>query len=85
MTRYPISEDHLTRTDCPSNLLYQPIPFETEKNIAINDIPLNDAQQNLMTSLIQKNQHIFQDKPGLHNFFSYKFNVKPHEPYKINY
>jgi len=36
-----------------------------------------------MTSLLQNYQHIFQDKPGLHTFFSYKFNVKNHEPYKI--
>lgn len=36
-----------------------------------------------MTSLLNDYQHIFQDKPGLHNSFFYKFNVKPHEPYKI--
>jgi len=36
-----------------------------------------------MTSLLNNYQHIFQDKPGIHKLFSYKFNVKPHEPYKI--
>jgi len=67
----------------PSYSIYQPLPFETGKNLALNDIPLNNSQQSLMTSLLQKYQHIFQDKPGLHKFFSYKFNVKPHDPYKI--
>lgn len=32
----------------PSNLMYQSLPFETEKNLALNDIPLNAYQQNLM-------------------------------------
>lgn len=61
----------------------QPIPLGHEKNIALHDIPLNESQQNLMTSLLQKYKHIFKDKPGLHKFFYCKFNVKPHEPYKI--
>jgi len=36
-----------------------------------------------MTSLLNDYKNIFQDKPGLHISFFYKFNVKPHEPYKI--
>lgn len=36
-----------------------------------------------MACLLHNYQHIFQDIPGLHTFFSYKFNVKPHDPYKI--
>jgi hypothetical protein len=61
----------------------QPIPFKPGKNIALHDIPLNNSQQNLMSSLLQKYQYIFKDKPGLHSFFSYKFNVRIHESYKI--
>ncbi|KAF0731655.1 myb-like protein X [Aphis craccivora] len=36
-----------------------------------------------MTSLLNDYKHICQDKPGLHNFFFYTFNVKPHESNKI--
>jgi hypothetical protein len=61
----------------------QPIPFEPKRNMALIDILLNNSQQNSMSSLLQKYQHIFKDKPGLHSFFSYEFNVKLHEPYKI--
>lgn len=78
-----VSNEFPPLSETPAKSIYQPLPFETEKNIALNDIPLNSSQQNLMTSLLQKYQHIFQDKPGLHKFFSYKFNVKPHDPYKI--
>ncbi|CAI6343011.1 unnamed protein product [Macrosiphum euphorbiae] len=78
-----ISEDLPLLSESPSSSKYNPLPFETEKNIALNDFPLNISQQNLMTSLLQNFQDIFQDKPGLHKFFSYKFNVKPHDPYKI--
>lgn len=77
------SEDSPYMHEHPSNRVYESLPFATENNIALNDIPLTTHQQNLMISLIQKHQPIFQDKPGLHHFFSYKFNVKPHEPYKI--
>lgn len=78
-----ISDEFHLLPEAPSNSRCQPLPFETEENIALNDISLNSSQQNLITSLLQKYQHIFQDKPGLHKFFSYKFNVKPHDPYKI--
>lgn len=78
-----ISEDLPLLSEFPSTLKYNSLPFKTEKNIALNDFPLNTSQQNLMTSLLQDFQEIFQDKPGLHKFFSYKFNVKPHDPYKI--
>jgi len=78
-----ITNDHLTMYEHPSHPIPQIYPFETEKNIALNEFPLNNFQQNLVTSVLQKYQPIFQDKPGLHTFFSYKFNVKPHDPYKI--
>lgn len=78
-----ISENNQIMYERPAHSMYQPIPFEPEKNIALNDIPLNNSQQNLMSSLLQKYHYIFKDEPGLHNFFSYKFNVKIHEPYKI--
>lgn len=75
-------EEHVLYDQLPISLS-PTVPFETEKNIALHDFPLNDSQRNLMTSLIENNKHIFQDKPGLHKFFSYQFKVKPHEPYKI--
>jgi len=78
-----VTDDHLTMYERPSHLIHQTYPFETEKNIALNDFPLSDSQQQLMTSLLQKYDHIFKDQPGLHTFFSYKFNVKPHDPYKV--
>lgn len=77
-----ISEESPLLSEHPYNSIYNPLPFETEKNIALNYISLSDSQKKLMTSLLQNNKHIFQDKPGLHKFFSYKFNVKPHDPYK---
>jgi len=78
-----ISNEFHLLPEASSNSIYQPLPFEIEKNITLNDISLNSSQQYLMTSLLQKYQHIFQDKPGIHTFFSYKFNVKPHDSYKI--
>lgn len=58
-------------------------PFPLTKNIALNDIPLNAQQKHSVDLLIHKYDHIFQDRPGLHNSFSYKFNVCEHQPYKI--
>lgn len=51
-----ITEDHLTMYERPSYPIPQIYPFETEKNIALNEIPLNYSQQNLVTSLLQKYQ-----------------------------
>jgi len=78
-----VTNDPFTMYEGPSHLIDQTYPFGTEKNIALNEIPLNDSQHQLMTSLLQEYDHIFKDKPGLHTFFSYKFNIKPHDPYKI--
>lgn len=59
------------------------LPFPPTKNLAFNDLPLNEQQQHDIDSLLNKYVHIFQDSPGLHNSFSYKFNVCEHKPYKI--
>lgn len=61
----------------------QYFPFESEKNITLEDMSLDDSQKNLKTCLLDNYKHIFQDQPVLHKYFSYKFNVKCHEPYKI--
>lgn len=65
------------------SLITQSSPFESERSIALKDIVLNDNQQSQISSLINKYNGIFQNRPGLHKFFSYKFNVKQHEPYKV--
>jgi len=46
-----ISEEFPMLSEPPTNLIYAPLPFETEKNLALNDLPLNISQQHLMTSL----------------------------------
>lgn len=73
--------------DCQNFLVDQSlersVPFPLTKNVALNDIPLNEQQQIAMDSLINKYAHVFQDRPGVHNSFSYKFNVCEHKPYKI--
>jgi len=66
-----ISDEFPSLSEIPSKSTYQPLPFETDKNIALNGIPLNSSQQNLMTSLRRQYQHIFQNRPGLHKVFSY--------------
>lgn len=54
-----------------------------EENIDFNDIPLSIKQQTSMNTLLEKYHHIFQDRPGLHKYFSFKFKVREHSPYKI--
>jgi len=49
----------------------------------MNDAQLDKTQQEQMYFLLERYRFIFQEQPGIHRFFSYKFNVKPHEPYKI--
>ncbi|VVC38660.1 Reverse transcriptase domain, partial [Cinara cedri] len=72
---------------CLNSVVNEPreslFPFPLTKNVALNDIPLDEQQQQLLESLINKYDHIFQDRPGLHNSFSYKFNVREHQPYKL--
>lgn len=58
-----VTNDPSTMYEGPSHLINQTYPFETEKNIALNEIPLNDSQHQLMTSLLQKYDHIFKDNP----------------------
>jgi len=70
-------------TENNPNSINDSLPFENERSIALNDISLDEQQQIQMNDLIQDYNHIFQNRPGLHKFFTYKFNVKPHEPYKI--
>lgn len=48
-----------------------------------NDINLTIEQNKQLVSLINKYQIIFQNKPGLHSFYSHKFNVVEHKPFKI--
>lgn len=49
----------------------------------ITDIQLSPQQQLQLNSLLNLYQHIFQDYPGRHKFFSYKFTVIDHSPFKI--
>lgn len=53
------------------------------KNFSLNHNPFNSSQSDPIFSLFKNFEHIFNDRPGLHKFFSYKFNVKIHEPYKL--
>jgi len=64
-----ISEDFPLLSESPSNLMYNPPPFETEKNIALDDFLFNISQQNLMTSLLQNFQNIFKTNPAFINSF----------------
>lgn len=72
------TDDHFsTLTENILNSVHDSLSLENEKSIALNDISLNEQQQTQMNSLIQNYNHIFQNRPGLHKFFTYKFNVKP--------
>lgn len=59
------------------------LTIESGRSVAFSDVPLNTVQQGVMETLFQRFKHVFQDRPGLHRFFSYRFNVRAHEPYKI--
>lgn len=47
------------------------------------DIPLEPTQRDQFNCLITQYQHIFQDRPGLHKHYSYKFNVIDDKPFKL--
>lgn len=84
LKRISIDEEFPLLPDPPINFNTQiDIPFESEKTITMNDVQLDTAQQKQMSSVLEQYQFIFQEQPGIHKFFSYKFNVKPHEPYKV--
>jgi len=73
-------DDHFfPLTENNPNSINNTLPFENERSIALNDIPLNEQQQLHMNSLTQNYNHIFQNHPGLHKFFTYKFHVKPRQ------
>lgn len=59
------------------------LPLPPSQNCTFNNIPLDDNQQQQINSLLKKFHHIFQDTPGVHKSFTYKFNVRDHVPYKI--
>lgn len=64
--KHVVIEDHcfnVLADGPPENSL----PFPLTKNVALNDIPLNEQQQHSIDSLLNKYSHIFQDRPGLHN------------------
>lgn len=44
---------------------------------------LSYQQQSQLDSLIDDYHNIFNDRPGLHKFFTYKYNVHEHHPFKI--
>lgn len=77
--------ENLNFIDTTAKILYSKTipPASTPSSNCKTDIPLSPNQQSQISSLIQQYQPIFKDRPGLHKFFSYKFNIINDTPFKI--